>query len=105
MKAGIWIFRDANWSPDFPTAARAMQSLYETDQGVATDGVIALDDVAVGRLLDALGGVELPDYQMRVTSENFLALVKQYYGQPIGVAENGNKSRGTRTAKIFWAKC
>jgi hypothetical protein len=85
MQAGVWMFRDTNWSPDLPSAARVMQSLYALDQGVTTDGVITVDETAVMRFLDALSGLDLPTYQVRVTSVNIMPLIKQYYGQPIGV--------------------
>ncbi|NIV30646.1 MAG: DUF4012 domain-containing protein, partial [Anaerolineae bacterium] len=45
--AEIWLFRDANWSPDFPTAAQVAESILQRDQGIAVDGVIAVDQRAL----------------------------------------------------------
>ena len=54
MRLDLWVTRDANWWPDFPTSALAVSELYFVNQGVAVDGVIAADMIAAERLLEAL---------------------------------------------------
>ncbi len=45
MGIDLWVFRDSNWSPDFPTAARQAVALYRPGQPVSVDGVVALGPV------------------------------------------------------------
>jgi hypothetical protein len=71
MGSEIWLFRDANWSPDFPTSAQQAAYFYEYGQDVpSVDGVIALDQHAVELLLSGLGKVYLPGVEEPVTSVN-----------------------------------
>lgn len=52
MEIDLWVFRDSNWSPDFPTAARQASQLYRQTRGGRIDGVIALNQNVVGALID-----------------------------------------------------
>jgi len=52
MGIDLWVFRDSNWSPDFPTAARQAGQLYAQTRGGHIDGVIALNQNVVGALID-----------------------------------------------------
>jgi hypothetical protein len=60
MLASIWLVRDGNWSPDFPTAAYHVRELYRISTGMLLDGVIAFDQQALERVLEATGPVLLP---------------------------------------------
>jgi hypothetical protein len=55
MGIDLWVFRDSNWSPDFPVAARQAISLYTQTRGGTIDGVIALDQTVAEALVDGLG--------------------------------------------------
>ncbi|NTU65270.1 MAG: DUF4012 domain-containing protein [Chloroflexi bacterium] len=55
MGIDLWVFRDSNWSPDFPVAARQAISLYTQTRGGTIDGVIALNQRVVEALVDGLG--------------------------------------------------
>ncbi|RME05992.1 MAG: DUF4012 domain-containing protein [Anaerolineae bacterium] len=76
LSGGLWLFRDANWSPDFPTTAAWAEYLYALGRLHAVDGVIALDQYALRLLLGAVGPVEIPDWPQPVTAENFLQVVR-----------------------------
>jgi Protein of unknown function (DUF4012) len=52
---------DVNLSPDFPTAARLMQAMYQKRKGVRVDGVMATDPVALSYLLRVTGAVTMPE--------------------------------------------
>ena len=67
---GIWTFRDSNWSADFPTAASQAREFYRRGQGETVDGVIAVDEVAVRNLVEALGSVTLQYTGERVDPSN-----------------------------------
>lgn len=51
--------QDVNLTPDFPTAARTAQSMWEEKFGQRVDGVISVDPVALGYILDAIGPVKI----------------------------------------------
>lgn len=70
MGLELWLFRDANWSPDFPSSARKMAYFYEYGQDVEVDGVIATDQRALELLVDGLGGLRLPEVDGLITGAN-----------------------------------
>ena len=55
MGIDLWVFRDSNWSPDFPVAARQAISLYTQTRGGHIDGVIAMNQKVVEALVDGFG--------------------------------------------------
>lgn len=61
--------QDVNMTPDFPTAASTAQAMWERKTGQHVDGLISLDPVALGYVLDATGPV-------KITSPELLALTK-----------------------------
>jgi Protein of unknown function (DUF4012) len=90
MDAGMWVVRDANWSPDYPTAARDIEHLYQLDRGVASDGVIAVDLKMVPHLLEAFGPVDVEGYVGPVDSGNVEAKLKEYWASPQGQGQTGD---------------
>jgi len=77
MLADLWLFRDSNWSPDFPTTARAAIELYAIGQGVRADGVIALDQHAIRLLVAALEPLAVAGATEPVTGDNVIRLARQ----------------------------
>jgi hypothetical protein len=59
MGIDLWVFRDSNWSPDFPVAARQAISLYTQTRRGTIDGVIALNQQVVEALVDGLGPITI----------------------------------------------
>jgi len=84
MWAEIWLLRDANWSPDFPTTARVAAQIYDQDQGVAVDGVIAVNQQAVRLMVGALGPLRPEGYEGSVTADNVIQLARRYWASPLG---------------------
>ncbi len=70
MEADYWVTRDANWSPDFPTAARQAEKLYKLSTGTQVGGTIAFDQLAVKSLLEVLGPVTLEGYPDPISAAN-----------------------------------
>ncbi|MEX1113227.1 MAG: DUF4012 domain-containing protein, partial [Patescibacteria group bacterium] len=66
-----WSLQNANWSPDFPSAARRFQRYYERGGGATTDGVAAITITPFVELLEVLGPIEMPEYGYTFTAENF----------------------------------
>ncbi|MFH1769153.1 MAG: DUF4012 domain-containing protein [Parcubacteria group bacterium] len=67
-----WGMRDANWFADFPTSAKKVEEMYMLDGGGEVDGVLAVTPYVIERLLDIVGPIEMPEYNVTLTSENFL---------------------------------
>jgi hypothetical protein len=55
--AHYWLPRDANWSPSFPEAARQVQQLYYLSTGIKTDGVLAVHQSTLRKVLEFTGPV------------------------------------------------
>lgn len=53
MKLPLWVFRDANWSPDYPTSAHQAATLYALDNDTTPDMVISINLNVVRDLTDA----------------------------------------------------
>lgn len=51
--------QDVNLTPDFPTTATTAQAMWKKKTGQRVDGVIAIDPVVLGYILDATGPVRL----------------------------------------------
>ena len=81
MGIELLVFRDSNWSPDFPTAARQALKLYRPRPAVTVDGIIAVDQRAVQRLVDVLGPLTLPDSNEPVTGATLLAYLYSTWSQ------------------------
>ncbi len=62
--------RDSNTEPDFPTSAKQAEFFYRKIAGEQVAGVFALDLSGSGKLLTAVGGVDLPEYGEHVDSVN-----------------------------------
>ena len=56
MNIPLMLMRDANWSPDLPTAAKVARALYKSDTGVEIDGIVTVDLNAVKTIFDAKSG-------------------------------------------------
>ncbi len=79
MGVDLWLTKDANWFPDFPTSARAVADLYYLDQETAVDGVIAADLVALQMLVEAVGPLRLEGYADVIDGSNVLETIQGYW--------------------------
>jgi hypothetical protein len=82
MLAQLWLLRDANWYPDFPTSAIAARDLYELDQGVLVDGVAAADLTTIQLLVGVMEPIRLEGYDEEVTATNVIDLMQRYWASP-----------------------
>ncbi len=75
----IYTAWDGSWSADFPTTARMAAWYYEQGNNpqAPVDGVIAIDLVGFEYLLQALGEVVVPGYNITVVPENFREMIYQ----------------------------
>ncbi|MBU1167480.1 DUF4012 domain-containing protein [Patescibacteria group bacterium] len=66
-----WNLRDANWSPDFPTAAQKAMWFYDIEGGQKEfDGVVAITPDFIGYLLEITGPSQVPGFPYTFTHEN-----------------------------------
>jgi len=86
MAAHIGLLRDANWSPDFPTSAREVEALYIYTRAGPIDGVIAIDQMAVRLLLEAIGPISSTNSTDVVTADNLITYMRAAYSPPPGQA-------------------
>ncbi|MCL4394693.1 MAG: DUF4012 domain-containing protein [Chloroflexi bacterium] len=84
LDAGMVLFRDANWSPDFPTTARLLEDIYQTNRGTPSDGVIAINQRALPELVDAFGSIALPAEGGSVNADNVMAQIYAHWAPPPG---------------------
>ncbi len=71
-----WQFRDANFSPDFPTSAKQVMAFYAmTYPDVYFDGVVALDFHVVEDLLRVFGSISVDSE--RFTADNFFMQIQR----------------------------
>ncbi|HWQ12876.1 MAG TPA: DUF4012 domain-containing protein, partial [Roseiflexaceae bacterium] len=81
MGVDLWLFRDANWSPDFPTSARTALRFYQLGRGRVAGGVIAVDERAVQELLRATGPVVIPGEAQPVSAERVVQYMRGQYNR------------------------
>ncbi|MCS7261121.1 MAG: DUF4012 domain-containing protein, partial [Anaerolineae bacterium] len=79
MLAELWLFRDTNWSPDFPTSARIAADFYTYGRGVAVDGVVAFDQKALQYLLEGLGPVTISGTGETIHADNVIAALRVHW--------------------------
>lgn len=76
MDASIYLLRDANWSPDFPTTAEWVEYLYAYTRANTVDGIIAIDQYAITQLLETIGPVKVAGYDKPISADNIIATMR-----------------------------
>ena len=97
MGSELWLFRDANWSPDFPTAAQQAAYFYEYGQGVSVDGVIALDQRVVELLMAGFDEIDVPGLEKTVVVTD----VRQFMRTAWSPGDDGVTSEWIYSRKEF----
>lgn len=72
-----WQFHDANWFPDWPTAAQKLIWFYERSGGPTVDGVVAINAEVLPEILKVIGEISLPDYEKKLNPENFILEIQK----------------------------
>jgi hypothetical protein len=73
--AGDW--SNINMTPDFPSAARAITSLYERNTGRSIDGVMVADPVALQSLLRVTGPAEVRGLGTTIDAKNVVSFTEE----------------------------
>ncbi len=92
LKVGAWFMRDANWSPDFPTAAVQTEFFYHAERGPEQkiDAVVAVTPTFIEDILRQIGNIEMDGETF--TPENLMDVLqykveREYYEKGIPEAE------------------
>lgn len=67
---------DSNWSPDFPSSAQTILSYFALGKKQALEGVVSINLTVAEQLLNIVGPVELPDYNVTVTADNLAQVAR-----------------------------
>ncbi len=82
MNIPVLVMRDANWSPDLPTAAKVAEALYKSDIGIEIDGIVTVDLHAVRRIFSALGELQVAGFDDPITGENIEEQIVKLWERP-----------------------
>jgi hypothetical protein len=75
LKQGYsWGLGESGWYPDFPTTANLALGFVQKGGGPTVDGTIAIDTYFIRTLLQEMGPVEVPSYNVTVDVNNFQEL-------------------------------
>jgi hypothetical protein len=66
-----WSLANAGWWPDFPTSAAKARELFRRQGGGEVDGVVAITEHVMSRLVGVLGPIQVPGYAQPVIEEGF----------------------------------
>jgi hypothetical protein len=66
---------NVNMTPDVPSAATAIERLYEAVEGEAVDGTILADPIALAHLLRAVGPVDVPGTDVALDADTVVPFV------------------------------
>ncbi len=72
-----WGMRDANWFNDFPASAKKVAEFYYKDTKNLVDGVVAVNVGLIPKILKITGPIEMADFGITLSSENFIAEVQK----------------------------
>ncbi len=88
----LMFFRDTNWSPDLPTAAQLIRTIYQQNEGIKADGIITVDLHAVELLMAGFGQIRVPNLAQPITSENIVEQIKAFWQQSPLVEESTQRN-------------
>src|SRR6185369_12458624 len=71
-----WGMRDANWYVDFPTSAKNIENFYKKEANQSIDGVMVINPQMIQKILEIVGPVEMPQYNLTLNAENVLTAIQ-----------------------------
>lgn len=72
-----WGMRDSSWFVDFPTSAKKIITFFKKESGYDIDGVITFSPQIVAKMLDIIGPIEMPEYNLTLDSGNVLTALQE----------------------------
>jgi Protein of unknown function (DUF4012) len=77
MNLTKWLFRDMNWSPDFPTTARQLARSFSMGRGQELDAVIAVNLNVVRQIVDAIGPIQVNGIDGSLDGDGVIAQMRR----------------------------
>lgn len=99
-----WYMRDSNWDPDFPTSARRAEWFLKKTIGDDVQGTIGINVATLATVLDAIGGVDVADYQETVTGSNIFERAEYHSEVNFFPGSTGKKEFLGAVAAALFAK-
>lgn len=106
---GKIFLRDSNYAIDGGESFSLVKNTYEIESGKNIDGIIAIDTTVITEILGIIGEIEMPEYNMVITKDNFLNNIqneveKEYFLRPGAKEENEPKKILSEIMPIFIKK-
>jgi hypothetical protein len=98
---GAAFWPNVNMTPDFPSAAVAIERLYEAGTGDRVDGVITADPFVLRALLTATGPVEVRSLGRTLSDEDVVAFTANEAYSAFGDQERRKTALGSAAAAVF----
>lgn len=95
LEVELMFLRDTNWSPDLPTAAQLVKSIYMLNEGITVDGVVTVDLRAVQLLMRGLGPLRVKGVAQAITSDNIVEQIKLFWQQSPQVVADTQSDEGS----------
>lgn len=73
-----WYMRDANWNPNFVTAAKDIQWFLDKEVGRKVDGVIGLNLAVAKSIAGVIGEINVPDFKQKINKDNLYEQAEFY---------------------------
>ena len=97
--AGFW--RNINMTPDFPTAATAIETLWLRVFGERLDGTIVADPQALARLLGATGPATIPGTELTLDEDTLVPFVTNEAYSEIGDRRTRQRVLGAVAGEVL----
>lgn len=102
--SAAWSLHDSNWFPDFPISAKKAILFYEKTGGPTVDGVITLTPTVLQKMLRITGPIEMKDYGVVLTEDNFIQNIQYEVEENYDKEENKPKKILSDLAPIILDK-
>jgi len=76
FKQGWFKLRDADWEPDFPTAATTIRWFLTKGNEINPDFLITLNLSTIEKIIAVLGDIYIPEYDLTLNHDNLYALLQ-----------------------------
>ncbi len=67
---GTWQLANADWEPDFATAASSIRWFMEKGGEINPDNLIIMNLTTIKKVLDVVGSFSVPEYEAKITPDN-----------------------------------
>jgi hypothetical protein len=101
MGSEQWVFRDANWSPDFPTTARDAISLYQIAHPEQVDGVIGIDLLGIQMLISGVEPLHVQGLPEPLTAANVSKILRESWNPSQDISGSDDWRAWYSTRKQF----